>query len=83
MNTNSLAAVALLLVAVAAGYGAFVSILVIRAPAYCERQKVAQILVAWLIPVIGAAMAHWLARHGVAARPAIERDPFRENELPE
>jgi hypothetical protein len=64
-------------------YAGFVSYLVVRAPTYSSSQKVVQVIVVWLLPVLGTAVVHWFAKHGAAEQPPIERHPYREHELPE
>jgi len=64
-------------------YSSYVSFLVARSEAYSSQQRLVQILVVWLLPVFGAALAHWFAVRGTAELPSVERHPYREHELPE
>jgi hypothetical protein len=55
-------------------YIVFASILIVRAPAYSKRQKVLQLLLVWLIPLVGAALAHWFATAGVSKLRPVDRE---------
>jgi hypothetical protein len=68
----------------AIAYSAFVTRLVLRSPSYSNQQKWAQCILICLVPVAGAVVVHWFARHGATDLPPPEQDPFgRKNELPE
>jgi hypothetical protein len=82
VNATALWPVIALLVCLAA-YSAFVSYLVIRAEAYSSQQKLIQVLVVWLLPLLGSVVVHWFAAHGTTQLPPVERHPYRKNELPE
>lgn len=56
MNRVQLAVVGVLLLILT--YQVWVSMYVFRAPEYAVKQRVAQILLVWLIPVIGAVLCH-------------------------
>ena len=83
---NTTASAFWIFAAVVAGffvYSVFVSYLVARAESYSPQQKLAQILAVWLLPLAGAVVVHWFATHGATELPPIERNPYREHELPE
>jgi hypothetical protein len=44
------------------GYAAYVNALVVQASFYSKGQKIAQCLLIWLLPLIGAAVVHWVFR---------------------
>ena len=71
------------LLASSVAYASFVTLLLARAETYSLRQKRVQLLLVWLLPVVGAGVVHWFAKHGAAGLPPIERHPYREHELPE
>jgi len=54
-------------------YEAYAVILVCRASAYSRSQKVAQVAMVLLLPLLGAVIAHWFATHGVSPLPQADR----------
>ncbi|MDR6427325.1 hypothetical protein J2738_003480 [Variovorax paradoxus] len=55
-------------------YDVYVVTLVLRSDAFGRSQKLAQIALVLLLPVIGAAIVHWFAREGVAPLPRPDRE---------
>jgi hypothetical protein len=73
--------VALLVVsAVLVGYASYVSALIVQADFYSRTQKIAQCLLIWLLPLVGAAMVHWAFRlhHAEPDKPDRAFTPQRE-----
>ena len=50
-------------------YQVVVSVLVVRSAFYDLRQKLAQLALIWLLPLLGALLAHWFATRGASPLP--------------
>jgi len=64
--------------ALAIAYQLFVSVLVLRSTFSSKGQKVAQILLIWIVPLLGAFIAHWVVHSTEEKALAIDRNFIRE-----
>jgi hypothetical protein len=64
----------LCLAALALVYQVYVSVRVTRAVAFSTEQKALQLLLVWLMPVVGAALVHWFVANATAPLPQPDRD---------
>ncbi len=78
MSRTSLALLALF--TTLALYQAYVSVRLIRSTDYEPNQKLAQLLLVWLIPLLGATAVHWFLSHGTSHSPPDKPD---RNHIPQ
>jgi hypothetical protein len=62
------------LLAVLLAYNAYVSFRLLRARYYTRRQKLAQFVLLWLLPVFGATCVHWFVCHGTHSPPRSDQE---------
>ena len=70
------------LLAVLLGYNAYVTVSLVRAHFYTRRQKLTQLLLLWLVPVLGATCVHWFVRHGTGSLPRSDREFVAQEKPP-
>ena len=63
----------------AVAYQLLVSVLVARSPVFSGRQKIAQIVLIWFLPMLGAFIAHWTIRSTHETVPVSDRSFIRED----
>jgi hypothetical protein len=71
--------------AVLVGYASYANALVVQANFYSRAQKIIQCLLIWLLPLLGAALVHWVFRLHHAEPDKRDRafTPQREPEVDE
>jgi hypothetical protein len=65
--------------ALAFAYQLFISLLVVRSASFSGGQKIAQVFLIWLLPVLGAFTAHWVIHSTQGRAPVRDRSFIRED----
>lgn len=60
-------------------YQGYVSWHVARSTAFTRKQKVIQLALVWLLPLIGAIVVHWFATVGAEDAPEDDKDFVRQD----
>jgi hypothetical protein len=79
-NVNELLSPLTLAIIGVLAYQLYVSARMVRSKDYEPRQKVAQLALVWVLPVVGAAVVHWFLNHGASDSG---RDRTDRNHIPQ
>jgi hypothetical protein len=62
------------------GYQLYVSLKLVKSLAYERKQKAAQLVFVWALPILGATVVHWFLQHGASETG---RDRTDRNHIPQ
>jgi hypothetical protein len=70
----------LLVILGALAYQSYVSARLVKSQDYERKQKIAQLVLIWVLPILGATAVHWFLKHGATDTG---RDRIDRNHVPQ